>query len=49
MNDTPTQSVNGLDEIIAGYLAAEEAGQPPPPVELLAAHPELAGELRAAP
>src|SRR5262249_53882097 len=35
-----------LDEIIAAYLRAQEAGTAPSEDELLAQHPELAAELR---
>ena len=45
-DDTPTQSSDRLDEIIAEYLQAEETGKAPPPEELLSAHPDLADELR---
>src|SRR5207253_8975677 len=36
-----------LNEIIAGYLTALEAGQVPNRAELLTQHPELAAELRS--
>ncbi len=45
-DDTPTQSSDRLDQIIAEYLAAEESGAAPPPEEVLAANPNLADELR---
>ena len=45
-DDTPTQSSDRLDQIIADYLQAEETGKAPPPEELLAIHPDLANELR---
>jgi serine/threonine-protein kinase len=34
-----------LDEILASYMEAEEAGRPPDPQELLYRHPELAPQL----
>jgi serine/threonine-protein kinase len=34
-----------LDEILAGYMEAEEAGRPPDPQDLLRRHPELAPQL----
>ena len=36
-----------LEQIIADYLAAQDAGSPPEQASLLAAHPDLAEELRA--
>src|SRR5579864_8343648 len=41
-DDTPC---NQLDDIIADYLDAVESGTAPARAELLAAHPDLAGEL----
>ena len=46
MRDTPTHSADRLDEIIGGYLRAQEQGNPPPRDELLQQHPDLAEELR---
>ena len=46
MNDTPTQSSNALDRIIAEYLASEESGNAPSPDEVVTEHPDLAEELR---
>ena len=46
MSDTTANQSDGLDEIIAGYLEAEEAGEPLAAAELIAAHPEFADELR---
>ena len=45
-DDTPTQSSDRLDQIIAEYLAAEESGVAPPPSDVVAANPDLAEELR---
>ncbi|QDU39607.1 Serine/threonine-protein kinase PrkC [Maioricimonas rarisocia] len=45
MNDAPGDSQR-LDEVIAGYLHAEEAGEAPTTDALLADHPELADGLR---
>jgi hypothetical protein len=36
-----------LGEVLGGYLEALEAGRAPAQAELLARHPELAGELAA--
>jgi len=36
-----------LNEIVAGYLTALQAGHVPNRAELLAQHPELAADLRA--
>src|SRR5690242_12555751 len=41
----PDTSTDRLDEIIADYLDAQERGCAPSRGELLAAHPDLAGEL----
>ena len=43
----PTESFAGLDQVIADYLQAVEAGQVPNRDELLARHPDLAEPLRA--
>ena len=43
----PTESFAGLDQVIADYLQAVEAGQVPNRQELLERHPELAEPLRA--
>ena len=45
--EDPTESFAGLDQVIADYLQAVEAGQVPNRDELLAQHPELAEPLRA--
>src|ERR1700737_2468603 len=42
--DTPSPDQR-VDEVIAEYLAAVEAGQAPDPQEVLARHPEMAAEL----
>ena len=48
MNDHPLKSTPGcLDDIIAGYLEATACGQVPDRTALLAAHLDLADELRA--
>ncbi|HEV3263219.1 MAG TPA: hypothetical protein VG013_40665 [Gemmataceae bacterium] len=44
--DTPSPDQR-VDEVIAEYLAAVEAGQAPDPQEVLARHPEMAAELAA--
>ena len=46
MSRSSAESAEHLDEVIAEYLAAEESGEAPPADELLAAHPDLAEELR---
>src|SRR5262245_17778941 len=49
MQDTPRDSAASLpqlDELVAEYLCAVEAGQAPDRDEWLARHPALAGELR---
>ena len=46
MSDSSAGSSDRLDEIIAEYLAAEEAGEAPPRDELLQQHADLADELR---
>ena len=45
-NDSPSQEQH-LHEILEAYLQAVEAGQKPDRQELLARHPDLAGELAA--
>eukprot|EP00913_Durusdinium_trenchii_P028499 g26727.t1 len=47
MSETPLQNDAGLDEIIAGFLEAEEVGRPVSPEEVIAAHPQFADELRS--
>ncbi|MEK6237006.1 MAG: hypothetical protein N2C14_20045, partial [Planctomycetales bacterium] len=48
MGDAPARNDPGdLDEIIAEFLFAEEAGEPVSREELLNRHPTLADELRA--
>jgi hypothetical protein len=43
----PDASMNEkLDEILAEYVTAEEAGEPVSPDDLLKQHPKLADELR---
>jgi len=44
-SDTPTQSSDRLDEIIAEYLAAEESGAAPAPEDVIAAIADLEKEL----
>src|SRR5438067_3330967 len=44
---SPPSENSRLNEIIADYLAAVDAGQAPDRAGLLAAHPDLAGELQA--
>jgi eukaryotic-like serine/threonine-protein kinase len=46
MNDSPTQSSDQLDQVIADLLAAEEAGKPLDRTVVMAQHPELADGLR---
>ena len=43
--DTPSREER-INEAIAAYLRAAEAGQPPDPEPWLAQHPDLADELR---
>jgi WD40 repeat protein/tRNA A-37 threonylcarbamoyl transferase component Bud32 len=43
----PRERERRLDEILGDYLAAAAAGQGPAPQELLARHPDFAGELAA--
>ncbi len=43
----PTRSIHPLDAVIASYIEAVESGRVPNRQELLAAHPELADDLRA--
>ena len=48
--NAPAESSDGdrlVNEIIASYLEAEAAGRQPDRAEILARHPDLAGELRA--
>ena len=45
-DDTATPKIDRLDQVIAEYLAAEEAGAAPPAEELLTAHPDLAEQLQ---
>jgi serine/threonine protein kinase/predicted TPR repeat methyltransferase len=44
-HDTPADRTSQLDEVVAAYLEAAEAGQSPSPQEWLARYPELAAEL----
>ncbi len=46
MNSADSSDPSGLEEIIAEYLAAVEAGQPPSQAELIAKYPAHADELR---
>jgi len=46
MSQTPLQNDAGLDEIIAGFLEAEEVGRPISPEQVVAGHPEFADALR---
>lgn len=46
MSDTSANPPDGLDEIIADFLEAEEAGRPISAAELIAQHPEFADQLR---
>jgi hypothetical protein len=49
MNEQPpscSQLDDRLAQVLDGYLAAVQAGTPPDRDELLARHPELAGDLR---
>jgi hypothetical protein len=43
----PTSREQRLNEVIAAYLEAAEAGRAPGRADLLAAHADLAGELTA--
>jgi WD40 repeat protein len=43
----PAERERRLDEVLGGYLAAAAAGRGPDRPELIAAHPDLAGELAA--
>jgi hypothetical protein len=45
--NNPTESFAGLDQVIADYLQAVQAGEVPKRDELLNRHPELAEPLRA--
>jgi hypothetical protein len=46
MPDTPSREER-LNEVIAAYLETAEAGREPGRAELLARHPDLAGDLAA--
>jgi hypothetical protein len=46
MPDTPSREER-LNEVIAAYLETAEAGRAPGRAELLARHPDLAGDLAA--
>jgi WD40 repeat protein/serine/threonine protein kinase len=46
--DTVTDADGLLEEVLASYLRAVDAGQSPDPNDVIARHPHLAAELRAA-
>jgi hypothetical protein len=44
-DEIPADRTSGLDEVVAAYLEAVEAGRSPNPQEWLSRYPELAGGL----